>query len=115
MNPGSYRVLHLLHHVRREALDLADYGEGDPYMPDHCDVDSATTWALAADELRICVDGPIGDAIEAMCRFTVDLMERGKLGPRPADWNEERAALSWTKARMHRWLDDRYPLTSSAR
>ena len=109
MNPGSFRVLHLLHHVRLEALNLKDYGQGDPYMADHCDVDWATTWARAADELRVCFAGPIGDELEAMCRITVELIKRGKLGPRPANWSEERAALSWTKNRMSRWLDDRYP------
>lgn len=109
MTPESARVLHLLHHVRRDALGFDDYGEGDHYIADHCDVDSATTWPRAADQLRVCVDGPIGDDLEAMCRFAIALMEQDKLGRRPANWGDERESLSRTKNRMRRWLDDHYP------
>jgi len=108
-NPGAARVRHLLHHIRREALCLEDYGEGEFYLGDHCEPESATTWPRAAGQVRVCLVGTIGDHYEAMCGIAVQLMKLGKLGTRPADWSVERAALSWTKNRMYRWLDDHYP------
>ncbi len=96
-------------HIRNEALRLKDYGQGDFWYPDHCATYFATTWPEAAVEVRVCIDGMIGSHYEAMCNFVVEQTLQGNLGPRPADWSTERAQLSWTKARMHRWLDERYP------